>query len=495
MQQPTFEIIESQRGKPQILHASRIYRQRTRRPTATQKAYDTITWKCSSGKNLCQATLITDIHMSTIISSNQCHREDCLPKTVKAQQYRKVYGSVKRKATEDISETPDKLVTKKLRATTEKDKLGTKDSVNLKQSVYRERNKDIPHKLPKNMNDLFDQMEDVKDRPAFMTGSKTHNERYIYPFSLLNILFITSITNLIYLCDAANEHFLGDGTYSYCPQLFMQLYTIHVYRAGYYIPLVHVALPGQTEEIYDHMWRLLGELCLTQCGKVLNIKSLLVDYEKAAINSAYRKFPGITITGCRFHLSQAWFRWIQTYKGFDYLSHYNDNNSEVGKWLRTFFGLSFLPPSMIEEAFLLLQSLKPSSDCDAFADYILDNYIGDLTPARFPPELWAREVTDTRDVRTTNGPEAFHMVYNSAFFAKHPNIYKVLFALLLSQEKRYLIFNDLNEGLTKPQANPQLNKDQRVRNEWEKFVKSDRTDEDLRHYLSALGNRYKGKKI
>ena len=71
----------------------------------------------------------------------------------------------------------------------------------------------------------------------------------------------------------------------------------------------------------------------------------------------------------------------------------------------------------------------------------------------------------------------------------------MIFALLCSQEKRYLIFNDLQNDLEKPQANPQLIRDDKVRQYWVNYLNSQRTGEDLRHYLSALGHRFKGKKL
>ena len=126
--------------------------------------------------------------------------------------------------------------------------------------------------------------------------------------------------------------------------------------------------------------------------------------------------------------------------------------------------------------------------------YHLEFYIGDPS-AVYPPELWAREITDHRDVRTTNGPESFHMGYNSKFFAMHPNIYKVIRVLLRIQEKTFMIFTDLRNGLIKKQANPQANKDENVRKVWKKYLDSQKTDEDLRKFLSILGNRFKGKKL
>ena len=383
--------------------------------------------------------------------------------------------------------------------TEEKDELGTNDTNNLKQCIYRKRTEDIPYVLPKDVPQLFEQMEDLRDHPKFKTGTRTPDQWYMYPLLFFKMLFLTCATNLYNLCDDAVEHILVDGTFSYCPQHFKQLYTIHIYRSGYYIPVVHVCLCHKSEAEYYMMWTLLEYLCLSVCGQVLKVKSLIIDYELAAINAAYRKFPGIQITGCRFHLSQSWYKFILQHKGYDFLTPYLDATSEVGKWLRTHFGLSFLPPAMVPDAFAMLYDLKPSTDAsgkpvsDAFSDYLLENYI--LPTADFPPTLWARKVTDSRDPRTTNGPESFHRTYNSSFFAKHPNIYKVVFHLLRLQEKAFIIYTDLRNKLVKKQAKPEARKDEFILKVWNKYLDSNRTDEDLRIFLCALGHRYKGKKL
>ena len=297
-----FEVITSFKGRPQILYKSKVYNRRERRSTKKEKVRDTIYWKCKSVSNRCTGSLTTDINSSVIIASNENHHPDCEPVSEKSLQYKKILTSVKRKATEDFSEPPENVVTKKLRLADDKDKLGTRDLTNLKKCVYRARNQSIPHKVPKSLNEVFDQMQDVKENPQYMTGTSTKTEQFIYPFQSYGIMFITTITNLLFLCDVNNEHYLADGTFSYCPKYFQQLYTIHAFRNGYYIPLVHVALPGKSQEIYDRMWNLLKNLCLTTCGKVLTVKSLLVDYELAAINSAQNQF---SIFSSRFFIP-AW---------------------------------------------------------------------------------------------------------------------------------------------------------------------------------------------
>ena len=107
--------------------------------------------------------------------------------------------------------------------------------------------------------------------------------------------------------------------------------------------------------------------------------------------------------------------------------------SEVGCWLRCFFGLPFLPYSEVYDAFTMLVSDVPSTDL-TFPDFIYDNYIREH--ASFPPNIWAAKPTE--DPRTTNGAEAFHSHFNAQFYSPHPNIHKVIDVLLSLQAETKL---------------------------------------------------------
>ena len=79
------------------------------------------------------------------------------------------------------------------------------------------------------------------------------------------------------------------------------------------------------------------------------------------------------VTGCSFHLSQAWYRHIGNY---GLVPKYRDGN-EVGRWLRNIFALRFLPSTEIEccFAFELMADAPSSSQLDKFSDYVLNTYI------------------------------------------------------------------------------------------------------------------------
>ena len=87
---------------------------------------------------------------------------------------------------------------------------------------------------------------------------------------------------------------------------------------------------------------------------------------------------------CHFHLSQAWWRKIQS---LGLATEYKSKESVIGKWLKVFFGLSFLNSENIKECFAFdLFSCKPDDPrAVRFADYIVHNYIE--ATSRYPPAI------------------------------------------------------------------------------------------------------------
>ena len=86
------------------------------------------------------------------------------------------------------------------------------------------------------------------------------------------------------------------------------------------------------------------------------------------------------------------------------------SGTEVSHWLHFFYGLSFLQPNDVSDAFAFdIMSCSPTSDkYEKFGDYFCSTY---LETAVFPPSLWAQIPSDAR--RTNNGPESFHRHFSS----------------------------------------------------------------------------------
>jgi len=110
-----------------------------------------------------------------------------------------------------------------------------------------------------------------------------------------------------------------------------------------------------------------------------------------------------------------------------------------------FFGLSFLPPVEVADAFTeLLSSIPAENECVHFADYVLDTYIDENS--KFPPHLWVSSPIFDHP-RTTNGPESFHSHYNSQFYTTHPYIHQVIAALLEIQTENITKINSISKNV------------------------------------------------
>lgn len=109
--------------------------------------------------------------------------------------------------------------------------------------------------------------------PEIMT---TKNE----PFVLVNdedknIIILSCKTNLTFLCNV--ETIYMDGTFKFCARFFMQMFTIHGFKNGHYVPLIFCLLPDKKYETYVYMFNAIINKC-----KVLDLiftsKYITIDF-------------------------------------------------------------------------------------------------------------------------------------------------------------------------------------------------------------------------
>ncbi|CAI6350060.1 unnamed protein product [Macrosiphum euphorbiae] len=133
-----------------------------------------------------------------------------------------------------------------------------------------------------------------------------------------------------------------------------------------------------------------SKLCEQIIFKKLLVLKLHLDFEIGAHEAAKEVFPNIEIDACRFHLGQCWWRKINSEKE---LRLAYTKNSDLGKWLKLFFGIPFLPFQDIQNAFGELISICPDLYIGClFSDYILNTYVEN--GCLFPPEIWAQEPSE-----------------------------------------------------------------------------------------------------
>jgi hypothetical protein len=98
--------------------------------------------------------------------------------------------------------------------------------------------------------------------------------------------------------------------------------------------------------IVANMYQIITDKC-NEIGLMSMLNLFLADFKQAIHNAINKMFPLCKIIGCRFYLSQPWYRKIQNLG----LSTDYKSETEIEKWLRNIFGLSFLNAVEVGESY------------------------------------------------------------------------------------------------------------------------------------------------
>ncbi len=381
-------FIESSRGKKLLVLSNFKY-------YLSRKNENFVTYRCTYRT----CTAVVRMSGDEILAELGMHRHG-VDETKLNRQI--VSATVKRKATEELCERPSKIIRSVLSENLPQS-FTKRDRDYVRRNMYNARQKVRPFTKPKTLLQVHDVLDKIKIETSRGELFLLMNDR------VSNIVVFSCRTNLDVLADM--EALYIDGTFKSCTKFFAQLFTVHGIKSGHYVQLAYALLPSKRTETYETFFDLLLQTC------PLTPTLVVVDFE-TAIHSAVRSaFPDAVIVGCRFHLTQSWFRHVQR---VGLQSQYSDKESSVGKWLRYCFGLPFLDPSEVRDGFNELLSVRPEHErLQEFSDYLLNTYIS--VTATFPPNLWAA-MTSSLD-HTTNACESFHSRFNSAFYKEHPDIF------------------------------------------------------------------------
>lgn len=370
----------------------------------------------------------TDIAMKTILSGNFDHNH--APETERNIQRQTIRETVKRKADSDINTKPCKLIASEMTSANSSHLL-PQDYTAIRQALYRQRAKSRPA-LPISRQDTCQKLED------FLKSQSQTSELVFSIDSEKEIILFSSAAALEIMCDPNSETF-GDGTFGFCAKHFYQLYTVHTVKNGYFIPCVFALLPSKSQAVYETMLQHIISLCALH-GHVFHPNSFHVDFERAMHNAIAVLFPETSISGCLFHLCQAWYRKIAE---IGLSKEYKCKESETGAWLKSIFGLPFLNKEEVEDCFVfdIMAEAPTDSRAQAFGDYLLHTYI--LATSDFAPSKWA---TTNLELRTNNSCESFHSRFGKNFYQQHPNVFEVVQAITEEQKLAALKINASRMG-------------------------------------------------
>ncbi|XP_050066386.1 uncharacterized protein LOC126555513 [Aphis gossypii] len=376
----------------------------------------------------------------------------------------------KRKATSSIATRPIKLIRNELMNSVSTE-LEHKDLKSVRKAMYIERRKNFP-RYPSSLEDAITQLNELQNEEFLMF----RGEKFVHLPEDSTFICLTTKENL--QCLTSCTDVFTDGTFEYAPKFFLQLYTIHGYKNGIYVPLVYFFLKDKFKNTYINVWKYLINICEKQ-SLLFKIDILHIDFEIGAIQATKEVFLDVKIKTCRFHLEQAWWRKING--NTKLRTAYNDQKNDLQLWLKSFFGLSFIAPDDVVE---LISTCPNIADGQLFSDYVLETYVE--PGCLFPPILWAE--TPSLNPRTTNGAESFHRTYNAQFTSAHPPTFVVISTLMETQAETVTKLSTISKRKIKPKSNEELKKIEFVSKQHKEYQKN-KTPENLLNWYKQHESR------
>jgi hypothetical protein len=254
---------------------------------------------------------------------------------------------------------------------------------------------------------------------------------------------------------ARAEVWLADGTFKVVPSLYFQLYSIHFsFGSGINPAALYCLLNNKTAATYGVVLRELRRLVPLAAPR-----TVLVDFERAAMNAFRVAFPDATVTGCYFHLTQSVIRKVQEIG----LKVQYEGDNEVRGFVRCLAALAFVPPEDVVEAFELVAETMPDVEhLDELTTFFEHTYVrgrrlrgrGEtFGPALFPLETWNQYSAGSSGIaRTTNSVEGWHHGLQSLFQCHHPTLWTFMEGLKRDMQKQMTVFLQGATGVEHPAA-------------------------------------------
>lgn len=417
-----FVLTTSNKGRPCIvLNGYKFTFKRTMKNNLSS-------WYCTN--KMCSCSIETDSKNENIVNVKGTHNHPGLPNhSVERHILRNACKRIAKEQSQPLSK-PSKLMKKEFLS--KNYTLNQSDKKSIQEAVYRVKRLKYG-KLPQNRADLQANIASFNlqtiRKESFLVLNDTKYE----------IIGLSCDTNLQKLSDF--EYFIGDTTQNYCPKHFEQLFILHGYVNGHYVPLVYFILPKNTLENYVRVLECLKDIA-KQYGQNFQPNNLIIEFERNAIDACKAVFPKSIIKCCRFNLTRKIYWKIFE---FDLVSSYR-YDKVVSNWLINFFGLAFVEPNEVDFVFQTMIQTKPTDDkrLNRFINYVSDNFAG--PNAKFPSYLWAEE-PGSFVPRASNCAQLYQLE-KGASLTPNPHIWNFIDVVMNIQNKSYGVLDNLDKPAT-----------------------------------------------
>ena len=432
------EFTSSIRRKQKILHEGYIY--------VFQKnlANDLRSYECENRRNgQCKAKIKVDLGDEIVGRVNQ-HTH--APSAVKVEM-NKVRSNI-RESAETSHQTPQNIIANELATTSTAVAANLPRIEHLKRTVRGQRGDDHPPN-PITKEEIpflpvrYQQTLNGDRFLLFDSGPGDEDRMLIFATDQALELLSTS------------DDWYCDGTFSVCPEIFFQLYTVHARYQERTIPCIFGLLKNKTRITYERFFNELSNHM--QPGYTPT--TILFDFELATINAARQVFPNADISGCFFHLSSNIWKKIQS---IGLHQRYNVD-LEFALHVRMIPALAFVPSDQVVDVFERVsdQITRIYADevdlMNQLLIYFEDNYIGRLrrnaprAAAIFPIQMWNMfNRTQQEMPRTNNNIEGWHRRFQGICNCFHPSFWKFIEMLKKEQSLNRLAIVQAEAGHPPP---------------------------------------------
>ena len=163
------------------------------------------------------------------------------------------------------------------------------------------------------------------------------------------IVLFETVENLRRLTEA--ESLFVDGTFSICPSIFYQVFSIHIMKQEQTFPTVYALLLNKQRQTYSRTLMLMMPL-----GLNLSPATVVSDFELAIIQAVSLNFQQVTHRGCYYHFMQALWRKLQSLS----LAQCDmSSNPTLKHFVKKMAAISFCPLPFVRTPWLAVQKEAP----------------------------------------------------------------------------------------------------------------------------------------
>ncbi|XP_064636946.1 uncharacterized protein LOC135493499 [Lineus longissimus] len=376
----------------------------------------------------------------------------------------KITASMKEKAAENVYKSASAIVTEVL---LEHVNSGPCPSLPKMSCLTRATNRFRQKNRPQDPTDLeFELQEDRVAENFFKADINVRDRRH----------FIFATDEQIHLLSKAKTWY-ADATFKLCRSPFKQLFSINAFvKSGEdtkQLPLAFALMSGRKKRNYKAILQRLKEIV----GEV-RVDNIVIDFESAMWGAFRRVFPGINITGCLFHWTQAIWRKVQEL-GLQ-TAYANDRNAH--DYIKKLMALPFLPADRIREIFDVMKTRATSQPLSQLVTYIENTWFDN---PNWNETSWSVYMSP---IRTNNDVEGWQNAINRRAGGRSGLPFYQLINLLNSEAQiAHLQVRLVSEGkLRRIQRKKYVALQRRIFKAWDDYSDGEITTEQLLRVCSHL---------